>query len=213
MSKLLIEKDLMRRFQQGEALAFNSIYNRFFTSLRHFSGRLTCQKQHAEDITVETFAKLYRLCGNFDSVANIKAFLYVTARNACYDHLAYSHRLPALPEGAGDNRRLHLLRGDNELPAVLRIVQESIDQLPGEYGSVLKLAYQQGLKNISIARELSLTESAVRGYRRSAIKLLRIALFEQRQPEAALCCIDLIRLLDARQVLKARQVEEVLSNP
>lgn len=95
MSKPSTEKELMYRFQQGDAIAFNTIYNRYYSSLRYFSQRLTCQKREAEDIAVETFVKLYRLCGNFENVANIRAFLYVTARNACYDYLSYTHRRPS----------------------------------------------------------------------------------------------------------------------
>lgn len=193
----------MHRFQRGDAQAFNTIYNRFFTPLRHFSGRLTCQKQFADDITIETFAKLYRLCANFDNVANVKAFLYVTARNACYDHLAYSHRTvqgPSIHNRPSELRSLHAINHESQLAEVLKTVQEAVDSLPAENGRVLKLAYQQGYKNAGIAQELGLTESAVRSYRRGGIKLLRIALFREQQPEAALNCLNLVRMQEARQV-------------
>ena len=136
-------------------------------------------------------------------MANVKAFLYVTARNACYDHLAYSHRTVADPASLNRPSKLRSLQSieqGDQLAAVLKTVQDAIDSLPGENGRVLKLAYQQGYKNVGIARELGLTESAVRSYRRGGIKLLRIALFQEQQPEAALNCLNLVRMQEAGQV-------------
>jgi DNA-binding NarL/FixJ family response regulator len=55
------------------------------------------------------------------------------------------------------------------------------------------MAYVQGLKTIDIARLLAVPEQAVRNHRRRSIKLLRIALFEKRLPEAALICLNMAR--------------------
>lgn len=197
MSKLTTEKDLMIRFQQGEAMAFNTIYNRFFTSLRHFTYRLTCQKEYAGQITVETFAKLYRLCNNFENTANIKAFLYVTARNACYEYLALSHRKQGEQQGSArlpDWPLKHCNKTDEGPIDVEQAVKEAINTLPASHRRVFRLAYQQGRKTAEIARDLQLTETVVRGYRRDSIRLLRIALFERNLPEAALSCLRLARL-------------------
>lgn len=197
MSKLTTEKDLMIRFQQGEAMAFNTIYNRFFTSLRHFTHRLTCQKEYAGHITVETFAKLYRLCNNFENIANVKAFLYVTARNACYEYLALSHR-KQMEQHSSPRPQIRPFRSDYEKDMdpvdIGQALTEAVNALPVFHRRVFRLAYQQGRKTAEIARDLQLTETAVRGYRRDSIRLLRIALFERQLPEAALSCLNLARL-------------------
>lgn len=202
MSKLSTEKDLMIRFQQGEAMAFNTIYNRFFTSLRQFTHRLTCHRDQAEQIAVDTFAKLYRLYGNFDNIANIKAFLYVTARNAAYDFLARLNRrirdnsALAMPD---EWPSLYLADVKDDAASSRNAVVAAVDTLPDNHSRVFRLAYQHGLKTAEIARDLQLTETAVRGYRRGSLKLLRIALFEKRLPEAALNCLQL-----ARQPIRSR---------
>jgi len=196
MRKLSTEKELIQRFQQGEAMAFNTIYNRFYTSLRYFSQRLTCQKRESEDIAVETFIKLYRLCGNFENIANIRAFLYVTARNACYDYLSYTHRRPACEKEANTGfteQEVYPVKDEIDTSGTLKAVFEAVESLPEECGKVFKLAYAQGLKTIDIARLLAIPEQAVRSHRRRSIKLLRIALFEKRLPEAALICLSMVR--------------------
>jgi RNA polymerase sigma factor (sigma-70 family) len=195
MSKPSTEKELMHRFQQGDAAAFNTIYNRYYFSLRDFSKRLTCQKQQAEDIAVETFVKLYRLCGNFENVANIRAFLYVTARNACYDYLSYTHRKPAHEREHPVSTERENYPGSEgvETATVLKAVFEAIEGLPEECGRVFKLTHVQGLKSVDIARALSISEQAVRSHRRRSIKMLRMALFQKRLPEAALICLSMVK--------------------
>lgn len=209
MSKPSTEKELMYRFQQGDAIAFNTIYNRYYSSLRYFSQRLTCQKREAEDIAVETFVKLYRLCGNFENVANIRAFLYVTARNACYDYLSYTHRRPSHEKendpvyAAGEG---YPVKDEMDTTAVQKAVFEAIESLPEECGKVFKMTYVQGLKTTDIASLLTISDQAVRSHKRRAIKLLRIALFEKRLPEAALICLSMVRtgpLTPIRKVVAA----------
>lgn len=214
MSKLSTEKELIYRFQQGDAIAFNTIYNRYYSSLRYFSQRLTCQKRESEDIAVETFVKLYRLCGNFENVANIRAFLYVTARNACYDYLSYTHRKPGTEKDSSlayMEQELYLVKDEMDTTSALKAVFEAVESLPEECRKVFKMAYVQGHKTTDIARLLAIPEQTVRGHRRRSIKLLRITLFEKRLPEAALLCLSVVRtgaLTSIREVVSTSYANE-----
>jgi RNA polymerase sigma factor (sigma-70 family) len=193
MSNQTTEKELMHRFRQGDAVAFNTFYNRYFSSLRFFSFRLINQKTEAEDIAIETFIKLFRLCGNFDTVINVRAFLYVTARNACYDYLSYIHRQPvpgkdyfssyASQEGYSGIE-------DMRTEAVLKAIAEAIEGLPEECCKALKMTYVEGIKTATVAQLLSISEQAVRSYKRRSMQLLRIALFRKCKPEVALVCLS-----------------------
>ena len=196
MSQPSTEKALMRRFRNGDALAFNTIYNRYYSTLRYFSYRLIGQKQQAEGIAVETFVKLYRLCRSFESMASIRAFLYVTARNACYDYLAYAHHQPEEPEepeymsvDSGQDASV----AEAAESAEAKALSEAISELPTEYCRVFKLAYLQGHKATAIARHLMINEQTVRNYKRRSIQLLRIALFKMNQPLAALTCQSMVK--------------------
>lgn len=196
MSQPFTEKALMLRFRNGDALAFNTIYNRYYSTLRYFSLGLICQKQQAEDIAVETFVKLYRLCRNFESMAGVRAFLYVTARNACYDYLAYSQHQPEPPqepEQAPENTVRDTSDPDAQTGTDTKALSEAINTLPAEYYEVFKLAYIQGHKATSIARYLRVNEQSVRSYKRRSIQLLRIALFKMNHPSAALTCLSMVK--------------------
>jgi RNA polymerase sigma-70 factor (ECF subfamily) len=200
MSNPSTEKALMHRFRNGDALAFNTIYNRYYSTLRYFSLGLICQKQQAEYIAVETFVKLYRLCSNFESMASVRAFLYVTARNACYDYLAYSHHQPEEPHEQAEDDNQDPLPPDTEAAIAAKALADAIENLPAAYYEVFKLAYLQGHKAIAIARYLRVNEQAVRNYKRRSIQLLRIALFEMNQLSTALTCLSLVKTNQAVSV-------------
>lgn len=205
MSTVMTETALIHRFQKGDARAFNTIYNRYFYSLRYFSLRLICQKQEAEEITVETFLKLYRLCANFENIANIRAFLYVTARNACYDYLSWMHRQPAEPSlmTAGPDGEYRYPGGSGLAEdQILRALFEAIESLPPEHYQVFKLSYVRGQKTGDIADMLQTNAQAVKVVKRRAIQLLRIALFEKNLPEAALGYLSMVKTGDLTPIKK-----------
>jgi RNA polymerase sigma factor (sigma-70 family) len=194
MSNQSTEKTLIARFRQGDAEAFNTVYNRHYSTLRYFSFRLISQKSEAEAITVDTFMKLFFLCRNFDTMANIRAFLYVTARNACYDYLSYKHRHPAEHQDYQPETQENGAYGaTRENGNVLMAVFDAIENLPAAYHQVFKLAYVKGQKVTSIAEDLRLKEQAVRNYKKRSIQLLRIALFQKNLPSAALTCLSMVK--------------------
>jgi RNA polymerase sigma-70 factor (ECF subfamily) len=46
-------------------------------------------QQDGEDLVKDTFVKLWQTHADFDTPQNIKAFLYITTRNACLNFLRY----------------------------------------------------------------------------------------------------------------------------
>src|SRR5947207_569153 len=79
--------DLISQFRRGNSLAYTTIYNLCAPSIYYFAKRFVNEREVAEDITADTFIKLYRLHENFDTLLNIRAFLHITARNACLNYL------------------------------------------------------------------------------------------------------------------------------
>src|SRR5689334_21843027 len=89
---------LMGDFKKGSKEAFEEVYNTYHLQLYYFVRKITGNPEEAEDITSETFVKLWQLCARFETLQNIKAFLFIAARNASLDYLRYLKRV------AGDVR-------------------------------------------------------------------------------------------------------------
>ncbi len=60
-------------FQQGSKDAFAEVYNAHYSRLYAFIKKLVDDKEEAQDITTETFVKLWKLHANFNTAENIKS--------------------------------------------------------------------------------------------------------------------------------------------
>ena|GEM_PF-4757130 len=69
-------------FRNGDKATFEEVYRLYQLAIYNFVNRLIDHQQEADDITATTFAKLWNLHTQFQSLGNIKGFLFATARNA-----------------------------------------------------------------------------------------------------------------------------------
>ena len=81
------DEDLVQRFNKGDLPAFNSIHKQYFLKLYYFTFKLIKDDQEAKAIASETMEKLWKLRGNFETMADIRGFLYTVSNNAGYDYL------------------------------------------------------------------------------------------------------------------------------
>src|SRR5438105_8361645 len=119
-------------FKEGNRDAFRLVYQLHHRALYNFVRQLTDDRHEAEDIVADTFVKLWKLKANFETDNNIKAFLYITARNASLNFLRYEKRL-------NENRReLFYMHDEEDQPEfevptyiqLLELLQQTLDKLP-----------------------------------------------------------------------------------
>jgi RNA polymerase sigma factor (sigma-70 family) len=78
---------LMRLFWRGYPEPVDYLYATYFTALAYFAYRLIHNREEAEDIAQESMIKLLNKKQKFHTLSDIKSYLYVTTRNACFDYL------------------------------------------------------------------------------------------------------------------------------
>jgi len=173
------DNDLILRFNQGDFRAFTDIYDRYYLTIYRFVRKFIPEREEAEDIMADTFVKLWRLHANFEFEYNIKAFLYVTSRNACFDSIRHQKRQSEKQKEFsylfGQQPVEDYLQEDVET-AVLKSILQEIEKLPLSPKIVFKMAFFEGKSNDEIAAHLHINNQSVRNYKHQAVKLLRIAL-------------------------------------
>ncbi len=173
--ELLIEK-----LSKDDRKAFEAVYNQYFLQVFHFSLKFVEDRQIAEDITLETFLKLWDKRSELPASSNLSAFLCTIARNACLNHLRDAERL--------HNRHQELARRqDNDhytfetyadpRSEVYRHLYQEIEKLPGRMADILQLSLK-GLKNAEIAEHTGISEKTVRNLKTAAIRQLRTRLLK-----------------------------------
>jgi len=183
------DKSLLPEFKRGNTHAFRVVYDMFFPSLCFFAKRLVDNDGEGEDIAADSFVKLLNRHDSFDTLPNIKAFLYITTRNACLNYLRYTQRqhsskreLNRLQEKTDEHALSHMVHAE-----VLREVEFEIEQLPNRCREIFKLIYYERRSADDIAELLGISINTVWVQRAKAIQLIRTNLLKKGMLSALLC--------------------------
>ncbi|MEK7729237.1 MAG: sigma-70 family RNA polymerase sigma factor [candidate division KSB1 bacterium] len=75
------DEDLIERFQQGDASAYDQIVRRYKDQLLNFVFRFLAISEEAEDVVQETFLRVYRNRFAYTRVAKFSTWIYTIAGN------------------------------------------------------------------------------------------------------------------------------------
>jgi len=118
------------RFARGELEAFEELFRQFQAEVYGWIVRIVRDRAAAEDLTVETFWRIWRARARFDPSRSFAAWARRIATNAAVDHLKAARREEPLPDNlaarpaadAAVEEELHeqIRRAFGKLPANLR---------------------------------------------------------------------------------------------
>ena len=170
-----LSSDLITQFKGGSTQAFSKIYNYYYRPLYFFARRLVTDTQEAEDIVAESFIKLWNKHTDFQTLQNVKAFLYIATRNACFNFLKSSQTQ------SSTHKELFYLSDEDECifqhevtTELLHLLHTDIERLPPKRRKIVKMILE-GFTDKQIADKLNITSKTVRNQKANAIQLLRDA--------------------------------------
>src|SRR5437016_2865898 len=90
--------ELLERFASGDLEAFEALFRQHQKEVYAWIVRIVRDTGIAEDLTVETFWRIYKARSRFQPEGNFRAWARRIATNAAFDHLRHSRRESGLPE-------------------------------------------------------------------------------------------------------------------
>lgn len=139
---------------------FQDIYQRYAQDVYRFALYLSGNQALAEDITSETFARLWASDEKMIRMLTIKSYLFAIVRHLYIDNRrSSSHYVaidPDFPEPGTSPEMLAIYK--SELQEVLRLLQE----IPEVDRAALLMRAQQGTSYEDIARVLGISLAAVK---------------------------------------------------
>ena len=124
--------ELLRRFAEGDLDAFEALFQQFQRQIYRWIVQIVRDSGIAEDLTVETFWRIYRARSRFNPERSFGAWSRRIATNVALDWLRRVHHEESLSEhsitevlpDAVAQRDMHaaIVRAFNQLPPKLRIV-------------------------------------------------------------------------------------------
>ena len=81
------EAELVRRVQARDEIAFREVVERYQAKVFSIIYGILKNRNDAEDIAQQVFAKIYFSIGNFDFRSSLLTWIYKITVNECYDYL------------------------------------------------------------------------------------------------------------------------------
>jgi RNA polymerase sigma-70 factor (ECF subfamily) len=179
----LADEDLMLRVRDGDARAFEVLFDRHGGPAFSLAYRMCGSRPRAEDVVQEAFLSLWRAGGRYDpSRGSVRAWVLSAVHNRAIDLFRRESLRAARPLDENNvAERLEapeLTEVEVERRADADRVRSALHDLPEEQRKVIELSYYGGFTHQQISEMLSLPAGTVKGRMRLGLGKLRISLGE-----------------------------------
>jgi len=160
---------LLERFAQGEMAAFEELFRQFQAQVFAWIMRIVRDRGVAEDLTVETFWRIYKARERFETGGNFGAWAYRIATN-----LALSHVRRARPEDELIDDQAAPQQPDTaEQQQTARVVRHALLRLPPRLQVAVTMALVDERPYPEIAEALGVPLGTVKSRVFRAVRILR----------------------------------------
>lgn len=160
------DKKLIRQIQRGDTSSAEQLVQRYYPAiLRYCSWHCPCQDR-AEDLTQETFLRVFRNIPQFDGRGSFKCYLYTVAYHLCIDECRRQSTLLLSEELLEDSAELRQVDDREQLRYLLGLLTPAQRQ-------ALLLHCGQQLSFREISQILEVPPRTVQSRVRAALAILR----------------------------------------
>lgn len=164
------EIELMRRIVRRDQQALREIYQEYGRSVFSLTYRVLQNVVWAEEVTQDTFLKVWDQAERWDSTrGKLKNWLLTIAHYSAIDRLRKERRQPSLHD-AEINEELAGSNGTWQEGSALHML---IAHLPPEQARLIELAFFEGLSHSQIATQTALPLGTVKTRLRTGLHRLR----------------------------------------
>lgn len=162
------DEELVKRIGQGDEAAAEELIRRYYPSVFRYCRCHCSSRETAEDLTQETFLRLYKSLPEYREEGKLRAYIFLIARRLCIDE-SRKRPLYHLEEGnllADPADPLRRMEDENE-------IQSLLERLPPEQREAVVLRFGEGLRFSDIGRITGCTAWTARGRVRCALRTMR----------------------------------------
>jgi RNA polymerase sigma-70 factor (ECF subfamily) len=177
----LADEDLMGLVQDGDARAFEVIFDRHGDVAFSLAYRMCGRRAMAEDVVQEAFLSLWRSGARYDRTrGSVRSWVLGVVHNRAID--LFRRDTVRAGKDVSDEDAVQRLASDESIEREVQRredatrVRAALAELPGEQRQVIELAYFGGFSHSQIAEMLSLPAGTVKGRMRLGLTKLRLNL-------------------------------------
>ncbi len=165
---------LLRLIKQGNKLAFNILFDRYWEQLYTYTRKIVLDDQAAEDVVQEVFLDLWEKCQR-RTIDNLPAYLFGAVRYLALKQLRQKKyytgvHIEVFNQVVTDSTA----DGPMELNELKASFDNVIKELPHRCEEIFRLSRYKGLSNQEIADRLNLSKRTVELQISNALKHLKL---------------------------------------
>jgi len=170
------DDELTRKVAQGDREAFIALYDRHAARVYALALRMLGEQMAAEEVTQDTFLKLWARADTFSSKKGaLLAWLLTITRRTALDRIRLENRRPEFgnPTDPEDTWRLSADPDSQTEEARWRSLHFALQDLPDDQRQAIELAYYHGMSQSQIAEYLATPLGTIKTRLRLGMEKLR----------------------------------------
>lgn len=170
------EKDLVKRLNEGDGAAFETVYDKHYVSLCHIAYGYVGDVFTAESIVGDAIFHLWEIHSSVIISTSVMAYLSRSVRNRCLNYLEMNGKRKVLMSEIEEDG--FLISGDHPLGILLEQeldsqIKAAISQMPDECRCVFMKSRFESKKYEEIAQEMGISLNTVKYHMKNAFSFLR----------------------------------------
>lgn len=170
------DRELLKRWRDGDRSAGNDLFDRHFDSLRRFFGS-KLPVTDVEDVLQRTMVSCLESVERFRGDSSFRTYLFVIARRELYDYLTRRNRAASRDD---PDLGVTSIQDVGLTPSLFaaareqhRVIVEAMQRIPVDFQVTLELFYWEQLQGPELAEVLGITPTTVRTRLHRARQALR----------------------------------------
>jgi len=167
------DSEILRLILEGDDQAFVALFNKYFERLSKTAYLILKDSESAKDITQEFFYHLFEEKEKFNSINNLKNYLFISIKNLALNKLKNEDNQQRLNISYINKIDLESQNSTMDYNNFLEIVKNEISTLPPKCRLIFSYSRFEGLSNTEISEILDISKSTVEKQIYYAFKHLR----------------------------------------
>jgi len=178
---------LVRNCLEGDESALEKLLEKYLDPIHSFLRYLVRDVSVVEDLSQETFIKVWKNLSKFDQDKSFKTWIFAIAKNTALDFLKKKKTTPfSFFEDEEGNNKLEGIAENSILPDeilerkdIVREMEAKLELIPEKYRVILILHYKEDFTFFEIAEILGRPYNTIKAYHSRALSKLKEAFSDE----------------------------------
>lgn len=178
--KDLPDYHLLEKFKEGNAIAFNILFKRYYNSLLGYALKNVKDSDVAEEICMDVMLGLWKQKGNIILEGDLKPYLFKAIKNAIYNYYRKKTVQTVSLDLLTENSHLTSQSADHQLQVneLQDIYNQQLEKLSPQRRRVYEMSRLENKSYHEIAEDLNLSVNTVENYMVASLAFFRKSLKE-----------------------------------